>query len=204
MELSPGGGWYTEILAPLLGESGTLIAAHRDINGGTYSRRSLGGFLQKLAGDAETYENVIVSALQPPATSLPAAPASVTWRWHFAMFTRGCALTRQRRFLLLLRQSQPGGVFGVVQHRGDADFDLERMRQTAYVTEDKVIELAELAGFELAGRSEINANPADLKNYKGGVWTLPPVLREGEVNREKYLEIGESDRMTLRFIKPVE
>jgi predicted methyltransferase len=78
------------------------------------------------------------------------------------------------------------------------------MVKTAYITEEKVIELAELAGFELEAKSEINANPADTKDYPGGVWTLPPSFREGEKNRDKYLAIGESDRMTLRFRKPAE
>ena len=78
------------------------------------------------------------------------------------------------------------------------------MKQTAYVTESKVIELAELAGLELDGRSEINANPKDTKDYPKGVWTLPPTLTEGDVDRARFIAIGESDRMTLRFVKPVE
>lgn len=99
---------------------------------------------------------------------------------------------------------KPGGVLGIVQHRGVPGTDVETMKKTAYVTEEQVIEFAELAGFELDGRSEINANPRDTKDYPAGVWTLPPVLREGDKDRAKYVAIGESDRMTLRFRKPIE
>ena len=81
---------------------------------------------------------------------------------------------------------------------------LEQMKNTAYVSEGKVIELAQLAGLELDARSEINANPKDTKDHPRGVWTLPPTLAAGEADRERYVAIGESDRMTLRFIKPAE
>ncbi|MEL0193329.1 MAG: methyltransferase, partial [Halieaceae bacterium] len=97
---------------------------------------------------------------------------------------------------------KPGGVFGLVQHRANPDVDLETMKKTAYVTEAQVIEYAELAGFQLEATSEINANPKDTKDYPGGVWTLPPSLSQGETDRDRYLAIGESDRMTLKFRKP--
>jgi len=167
MEVSPGGGWYTEVLAPLMKDNGTLIAAHYSPNGGGYSRRSLGGFLTKL-GENDIYNQV-------------------------EMF-----------FAAVYDSLKPGGVFGIVQHRGAPGTDVETMKKTAYVTEEQVIEFAELAGFELDARSEINANARDTKDYPGGVWTLPPVLREGEKDRAKYVAIGESDRMTLRFRKATE
>jgi predicted methyltransferase len=97
----------------------------------------------------------------------------------------------------------PGGTLGIVQHRGDEGITLDQMTRTAYVPESKVIALATAAGFVLDGRSEINANARDTKDYSGGVWTLPPNFREGDVDREKYAAIGESDRMTLRFKKPL-
>ena len=104
-------------------------------------------------------------------------------------------------FAAIAEALKPGGVLGIVQHRGGDDLSLERMKNTAYVSEEKVIELAELAGLELDARSEINANPRDTKDHPRGVWTLPPSLAEGDKDRERYLAIGESDRMTLRFVK---
>jgi predicted methyltransferase len=95
-----------------------------------------------------------------------------------------------------------GGVLGVVEHRAKPGTSYEDMKKSGYMTEAYVIGLAEKAGFRLAARSEINANPRDTKDYAVGVWALPPTFREGEKDREKYLTIGESDRMTLKFVKP--
>jgi predicted methyltransferase len=97
---------------------------------------------------------------------------------------------------------KPGGIFGIVQHRGNPGMTVEQMKNSGYVTEAYAIELAELVGFELVAKSEINANPKDTKDYESGVWTLPPSYRQGDQDREKYQEIGESDRMTLKFRKP--
>ena len=107
-------------------------------------------------------------------------------------------------FSVIAETLKPGGVLGIVQHRGDAGLSLEEMKNSAYVSEDKVIELAQLAGLELDARSEINANPKDTKDHPRGVWTLPPTLAAGDTDRERYVGIGESDRMTLRFVKPAE
>jgi predicted methyltransferase len=107
-------------------------------------------------------------------------------------------------FSAIAETLKPGGVLGIVQHRGDEGLSVDEMKSSAYVTESKVIELAELAGLELDGRSEINANAKDTKDYPQGVWTLPPTLTEGDVDRARFVSIGESDRMTLRFIKPAE
>lgn len=98
---------------------------------------------------------------------------------------------------------KPGGIFGVVQHRSDPGRSLEDMKSSGYVTEAFVIEMAELIGFELVGQSEVNANPRDTKDYENGVWTLPPSYRMGDTDRDKYTAIGESDRMTLKFQKPL-
>jgi predicted methyltransferase len=102
----------------------------------------------------------------------------------------------------MFKALKPGGVLGLVQHRGNPDVAQDPKAGTGYVTENYVIELAKKAGFELAEKSEINANPKDTKDYAKGVWTLPPTLRLGDEDREKYLAIGESDRMTLKFVKP--
>jgi len=96
---------------------------------------------------------------------------------------------------------KPGGILGIVDHRADPGAPLDKV--SGYLPEEYVINLAVAAGFQLDGRSEINANPRDIKDYPKGVWTLPPTLILGAKDREKYLAIGESDRFTLRFIKPV-
>ena len=205
MEVSPGGGWYTEVLAPLLKGQGTLIAAHYASNGGAYSRRSLGGFLTKLGANDEVYGEVIVTELQPPKAMTPVEPETVDVAVAFRNVHSWMRMNQVELFFALIYDAlKPGGILGIVQHRGAAGTSIDEMKRTAYVTEEQVIEYAELAGFELDARSEINANPRDTKDYPGGVWTLPPVLREGEKNRDAYLAIGESDRMTLRFVKPVE
>src|SRR3546814_6081270 len=96
---------------------------------------------------------------------------------------------------------KPGGTLGGVEHRAKLGSTLEQMKDSGYVNEDYVIALARNAGFELAARSEINANPKDTKDYPKGVWTLPPTLRLKDQARDKYLAIGASDRMTLQFVK---
>lgn len=205
MEVSPGGGWYTEVLAPLLKGRGTLIAAHYSANGGSYSRRSLGEFLAKLGANEEVYGEVIVTELQPPKAMMAAQPESVDIAIAFRNVHSWMRMNQVESFFAAIYDAlKPGGIFGIVQHRGVAGTSVEEMKRTAYVTEEQVIEYAELAGFELDGRSEVNANARDTKDYPGGVWTLPPVLRGGENNRAAYMAIGESDRMTLRFRKPAE
>jgi len=99
---------------------------------------------------------------------------------------------------------KPGGVLGVVEHRAAANATAEQVKDSGYMTEEMVIKAAEAAGFVLEAKSEINANPRDTRDYPKGVWTLPPSLALGETDREKYLAIGESDRMTLRFRKPAQ
>jgi len=205
MEVSPGGGWYTEVLAPLVAENGALIAAHSSPNGGSYARRSLGGFLKKLGENDEIFDSVEVATLQPPSAVSPAPAGSVDLVLAFRNVHSWLRADQAEMMFATIAESlKPGGVLGIVQHRGSADLTLEQMKKTAYVSEEKVIELAELSGLELDARSEINANPNDTKDYARGVWTLPPTLAAGDDGRDRYLAIGESDRMTLRFIKPAE
>ena len=205
MEMSPGGGWYTEVLAPLVAENGALIAAHSSPNGGSYARRSLGGFLKKLGENADVYGSVEVSTLQPPNAVSPAEPGSVDLALAFRNVHSWLRADQaEMMFSVIAETLRPGGMLGIVQHRGEAGLSLEQMKNTAYVSEEKVIELAQLAGLELDSRSEINANPKDTKDHPRGVWTLPPTLAAGDTDRERYVAIGESDRMTLRFVKPAE
>ncbi len=205
LEVSPGGGWYTEVLAPLLRDNGKLIAAHYSPNGGAYARRSLGGFLAKLGANNDTYSGVVVGFLQPPTEMAPVPPESVDMALAFRNVHSWMRMNQVEMFFASIYDAlKPGGVFGIVQHRGVAGSDVETMKKTAYVSESQVVEFAELAGFSLEAASEINANPKDTKDYPGGVWTLPPSLSQGDTDREKYLAIGESDRMTLKFLKPEE
>ncbi len=205
MEVSPGGGWYTEILGPLMKGNGKLIAAHASPNGGNYARRSLGSFLKKLGESGDLFADVEVTALQAPGAITPAPAGSVDLALAFRNVHSWLRADQaEMMFSAIAETLKPGGVLGIVQHRGDEGLSLDEMKQSAYVTESKVIELAELAGLELDGRSEINANPKDTKDYPKGVWTLPPTLTEGDVDRARYISIGESDRMTLRFVKPAE
>lgn len=205
LEVSPGGGWYTEVLAALLAKEGTLVAAHYAPNGGAYARRSLGGFLKKLGENNDVYGGVVVTALQPPMAMTAAEPDSIDLAVAFRNVHSWMRMDQAETFFAAIYDAvKPGGLFGVVQHRANDGTTVETMRKTAYVTEEQVIEFAELAGFVLEARSEVNANPRDTKDYPGGVWTLPPSLSGDDGNREKYLAIGESDRMTLRFRKPAQ
>jgi len=204
VELSPGGGWYTEILAPLMKDNGSYYAAHHSANGpGSYYRTSLGKFLQKLGENPDVYGGVVITTLQPPAETniAPAGSADmvVAFRNVHSWIRAGAG---EQVFSAIFETLKPGGIFGVVQHRAKAGADIESMKKTGYVTERQVLAMAEAAGFVLAGSSEINANPKDTADHPEGVWTLPPSLRLKEKDRGKYLAIGESDRMTLKFVKP--
>jgi predicted methyltransferase len=202
VELAPGGGWYTEILAPLVGDEGQLYAAHYGLNGGAYYRRSLGGFLSKLGADDEVYGEVTVSRLAPPGdiAIAPAGTADLVLAFrNVHSWMRGDALSEV--FSAAFAALKPGGVFGVVQHRAPEGRSIQAMKETGYVTEAQVIAAAEAAGFKLAERAEINANPRDDADHPEGVWTLPPGLALGATDRATYEAIGESDRMTLKFVK---
>lgn len=213
VELWPGGGWYTEVLAPVLREQGHLIAASYDPETDVaYRARMAEEYLEKLAADPAVYGEVSVVPFDPPKKTRLGDPGSadmvVTFRNMHSWINAGAP---EEVFRAALEVLKPGGTFGLVQHRAHADADAEESAQRGYVPETYVIELAERVGFRLDGSSEINANPADDKNHKHGVWTLPPSFRACEALdggedkqdcREHYREIGESDRMTLRFVKP--
>ncbi len=205
IELWPGGGWYTEILAPYLKPQGEFVAASFDLeppadaNAPAYRLRIGREYLEKLAGDPQHYDKVSVIAFDPPRKSGLGVEASadmvLTFRNLHNWAKEGQLETVFRSAWDVLT---PGGVFGVVEHRGLPGQDLA----SGYMDEAEVIALAEKVGFRLAAKSEINANPKDSKVHPKGVWTLPPSLRLGEQDRDKYLAIGESDRMTLKFYKP--
>jgi predicted methyltransferase len=203
IELWPGAGWYTEVLAPVLRERGKLVAAYPDAAKGAYYTRTRTAFEEKLKGTPALYDRVQLVTFHPPE-SYDLGPAGsadmvVTFRNLHNWMQSG---KLDPVFLAAFKVLKPGGTFGVVEHRAKPDADDATVAKTGYVREDYTIKVAESVGFKLVAKSEINANAKDTKDYKDGVWTLPPGYRLGDVDRAKYAAIGESDRMTLRFIKP--
>jgi predicted methyltransferase len=194
VEISPGAGWYTEILAPFLKEHGKLYEA---VGGGAGAKT----FVEKLKADPTDYGRVIVTTLKPPAETeiAPAGTADMilTFRNVHDWIAHGNA---QDYFRAFYRALKPGGILGITDHRADPSQPQDPNAKNGYVRQDYMIQLAQQAGFKLTGTSEINANPKDLRDHP--VWYLPPTLRLGEKDRAKYLAIGESDRMTLKFAKP--
>lgn len=204
VEIWPGGGWYTELLAPLLRDQGQLYAAHWSVDSPVaYFRQGRSTFDEKLNSSPALYDRVEVTVLEPPEEVVLAPPASVdrvlSFRNVHSWLRAG---TAEVVFAAAYQALKPGGVLGIVQHRARPETSLETMVESGYVTEIKVRALAESAGFEFIDASEINANPADDRDHPRGVWTLPPSLSLGDSGRERYLAIGESDRMTLKFRKP--
>ena len=205
VEIWPGGkGWYTEILAPYLKDRGLLYVAHFDEKSTTpYFSKNFTKFKQKLAANPDVYGRVIMTTLQPPE-QLEIAPAGsadrvLTFRNIHNWMKSGQALQVFEAMYLALK---PGGILGVVEHRNAAPTEQDPKAQSGYVTEAYVIHLAEQIGFKLVAKSAINANPKDTHDHPKGVWSLPPSLRGGEENKNHFENIGESDRMTLKFIKP--
>lgn len=205
VEIWPGGGWYTEILAPLLAEDGQLyVAVFSDKASGqpAYRARLNRSLRDKFAANPETYGNVKITHLHIPGETQIAPPASADFVLTFRNVHNWLAADEaDAAFKAFFAALKPGGMLGVVEHRAKPGTDLAAMKKSGYVTEEKVIELARAAGFELVKQSEVNANPKDTAAHPEGVWTLPPTLRLGEKDREKYVAIGESDRMTLLFRK---
>jgi len=206
IEITPGNGWYSEILAPLLHDKGQYVAAVVDPaavpegRGRDYQQRSREGLEKKFAADASVFGKSRVVAYDPKAPVFgPANSADVvlTFRNVHNWRSSGQAEGMFKGFFSVLK---PAGVLGVVEHRAKADVPADD--KTGYVGQQQVIAMAKAAGFELAGSSEINTNPRDTKDYPNGVWTLPPTNQHDAADEAKYQAIGESDRMTLRFVKP--
>lgn len=196
VELWPGGGWYTEILAPYLASGGAL---HVVPPAGRYDER----IRTKVASDP-VYGKVQVATFnsgQPTALASESADVVLTFRNVHSWLDSDAPIADQV-FAEAFRVLKPGGTLGVVEHRLPEDAEDARQMTSGYVKVSTVRRLAEAAGFKFAGSSEINANPKDTKDHLEGVWTLPPTFELGEKDREKYLAIGESDRMSLKFIKP--
>lgn len=206
VEVWPGNGWYTEILAPLVRDKGALYAAQLDPAGGEYAKRTVEAFRAKLAARPDLYGKVTVTTMAPPpATQTIAPPGSVDMVLTFRNMHNWMMFGWQKEALQSMYAAlKPGGVLGIVEHRGNLKLPQDPRAASGYVNEDFAIELIESVGFKLAARSEINANPRDTKDYERGVWALPPNYANGTTDRQRYQTIGESDRFTLKFVKPTD
>ncbi len=203
VEISPGGGWYTEILAPVLRRRGQLYAAAYNPDSAVeYFQRSGTRYAEKLALSPEIYDKVQVTVFEPPShlNIAPKGSADMVLAFRNLHGWMGDDVAQQV-LKAIYDALKPGGVFGIVQHRGNGEKQ-DPKAEMGYVNQPYAIKLIEQAGFRLEASTELNANAMDTANHPEGVWTLPPVLELQDQDREKYLAIGESDRMTLRFVKP--
>lgn len=211
LEIWPGGGWYSEILAPVLRDKGKLYLAGNAIENPklpAWQREAREKQEAAYAKRPALFGKPVFTSLGPPEYMAIAPAGSMdmvltfrnvhNWSAQSSSAQRTDALVFKAFFDTL----KPGGILGVVEHRANPGTPFEQQIKSGYMTEAYVIELAEKAGFKLAAKSEVNANPKDTKDHPNGVWTLPPMSR-GRLDPEKYLAIGESDRMTLKFERPL-
>lgn len=205
IEILPSTGWWTEIMAPYLRDHGKYYAAHFSPNASaSYMPSILRGFEEKITADADLYGKITVRHLNPPHEVAIAPAESADMALTFRNVHNWIMAGQEHEYFeTFYKALKPGGVLGVVEHRAKPDAGMDVMRTSGYVTEAYVKEVAAAAGFEFAGSSEINANPKDPTVHPEGVWTLAPNYRLGDVDRDKYTAMGESDRMTLKFIKPL-
>ena len=203
LEIWPEPGWYTEIIAPLVREHGKYYAAVIAPDPQSkYVTGRLSDYQQKLASKPDVYGAVTVVTFPTDGGDV-VPPGSldmvVTFRNIHNWMARDLA---PQAFATMYRALKPGGVLGVVEHRGNPALAQDPQAKSGYVNEDYAIRLIEAQGFRLVAKSQVNANPKDTKDYEQGVWTLPPTYRLGTKDHDKYAAIGESDRLTLRFVKP--
>lgn len=211
VEMSPGAGWYTEILGPVLADQGRLYAAQFALNDvPTYQRRLLGSFLTKLATTPDLYKSTVITHFSPPY-ALEIAPRGsadlvLTFRnlHNWAAENEAGVSWSNVAFKAMYDALKPGGTLGIVDHRWPDPKTENPADRNGYISEERTIRLAEAAGFKFAARSEVLRNPKDTHDHPRGVWTLPPSLALGEQDRDRYLAIGESDRYLLTFTKPTE
>jgi predicted methyltransferase len=198
VEFQPSGGWYTEILAPMLSAKGHYVGL---VAGG---QRAQDSFSRLLAAGGERYRGARMATLDPAtgSSTVPDGSADVvlTFR-NVHNLIMGGGNNAANSFRAFARMLKPGGTLGVVDHRLPEEMSADAERESGYVKRSTIIRLAQDAGFRLAAESKVNANPRDTHQWPKGVWTLPPSLQLGDTDRAKYLAIGESDRLTLRFVK---
>lgn len=203
VEIMPTGGWYTRIIAPVLRERGRYIAALPPVVAGNAgSERTRAAFMDILRAHPALFDRVEVTDFNPGNSRMVpdgTADLVLTFRNLHNWMAREQAEAAFRDMFRALRR---GGTLGVTEHRGNEAVPQDPRARSGYVNQSHAIELIESVGFKLVASSEINANPRDTRDHPGGVWNLPPSLSAGDTDREKYLAIGESDRFTLKFIKP--
>jgi predicted methyltransferase len=209
IEMWPGNGWYSEILAPYVKDKGQLTAVTFSVNNlnsddkraASWSKTAL-KYREKMS-DTSLYGKVAFGEFEPPGLVNLAKPNSA----DVAYVVRALHIWDEQGILAqglqaIFEALKPGGVLAIVQHKGDEVKGIGSAAGEGYLGEQYVIEASLRAGFDFVASSDINANPNDTKNYPKGVYTLPPMLAMGAKDKEKYIDIGESDRMTLKFIKP--
>jgi len=199
VELWPEAGWYSRILAPFLKNTGRLYLALDDPDSTT--TRQAGKLRREILGNPDLYgkpQFTVLAKGRHEVVPAGAADMILSFRNVHNWMAGGYA---NEVFSAAFRALKPGGVLGIVEHRAKPGRQDPEAR-SGYVAEAFVIELALSAGFRLAAASEINANAKDTKDYPKGVWSLPPSYASGDFDRSKFAAIGESDRMTLKFIKP--
>ena len=203
VEIWPEPGWYTEIIAPLVKDQGKYYAAlavPRPDN--PYVTARTKAFEARFAAHPEIYGKIELTTFGPGAGNI-APPGSLDMVVTFRNIHNWMAADwAPQAFAYMYKALKPGGILGVVEHRGNPELPQDPKAKSGYVREDEAIRLIESQGFALVAQSEINANPKDTKDYPQGVWTLPPVYRLGEKDKDTYAAIGESDRFTLKFVKP--
>ncbi len=204
VELWPGGGWYAEILGPYLAKSGKYVAAsfnttpEQDTPRSRYRANAGKKFIAWTEKHPNVFTNAEIIAFDPPEYASLGKDNSADKVFTFRnLHNWAVGGQLETVFESAYKVLKPGGIFGVVEHRANPGMSIK----SGYMEQDKMIALAEKVGFSLVASSEINANGKDIKDYPRGVWTLPPSLALKEQDKQKYLEIGESDRMTLKFIK---
>ena len=204
LEILPALGWYTEILAPYLAEQGRLYVAHFSPDGILpYMPKVLEMFERRMIREPDVFAKVTVRHINPPVEVSVTPPGSADLALTFRNVHNWIMADQEHEYFgAFYRALKPGGVLGIVEHRAKPGASLDSMHVTGYVTEAYVKEIASRAGFEFEAAIELNANPKDSADHPDGVWSLPPFLRSGD--DEKYKTIGESDRMTLKFRKPVD
>ncbi|MCA9218933.1 MAG: class I SAM-dependent methyltransferase [Planctomycetales bacterium] len=204
MEIWPSGGWYTKVIAPVLKDHGKYVAAHWDPDAPSeFMKKAVASYKEMLAAN-ESLSKTEVAVLNPSTNKMTPVPAGsldmvVTFRNIHNWMASGAQDAMFKSFYDSLK---PGGYLGVVEHRASADKEQDPKAESGYVREDYAVALAEKAGFKKVAASDVNNNAKDTKDYPKGVWTLPPNYREGDMDREKFTAIGESDRFTLLFQKP--
>jgi predicted methyltransferase len=206
VEILPGSsGYWTEMLAPFLKARGRYIAAIGDPRStSAEAQQDVAAFKAKFVAAHDRYgaiETTWFKGDEYPIAAPGEADFVLTFRNIHNWMTAGDA---PAAFAAFFKALKPGGVLGVEEHRGRTDQPQDPVAKSGYVREDFAIALAEAAGFKFLAASEVNANPKDTKDYPAGVWTLPPTYRLKDVDREKYAAIGESDRFTLKFVKPLQ